>query len=97
MSANLLRQEYNSSILAQVSISEFFRSSGGFCSSWSDQPPHPTRGNRGLLCSHAKQTSEIVPARPPTTIQASPESAIIRFLASPIPQGIKIVHGQSFK
>ena len=38
--------------------------------------------------------TEIVPARPPITRQASPASAIIKFRASPIPQGIRTLQGQ---
>jgi len=81
--------------LAQGSIRDRFRSSGGCSGSASDQPPQPTNGSKGRLCNHARQTSEIVPALPPMTMQASPASAISRFLASPTPQGITTVAGQS--
>ncbi len=58
-------------------------------------PPCPTSGNNGRLCSQARHTSEIVPARPPMTMQASPDSAINRLRASPMPLGITTVAGQS--
>lgn len=76
-------------------IGEFFRSSGGLDGSPSDQPPCPTSGNNGRLCSQARQTSEMVPARPPMTMHASPERAIKRLRASPIPLGMTTVAGQS--
>jgi hypothetical protein len=76
-------------------MGEFFRSSGGFWSRPSDHPPHPVSGNKGRLCRHARQTSEIVPARPPMTKQASPAKAISRLRASPMPHGMTTVAGQS--
>lgn len=79
----------------QGSIREFRRSSGGLDGSPSDQPPQPTNGSSGRLWSQARHTSEIVPARPPITMQASPANAIIRFRASPMPHGITTVAGQS--
>lgn len=79
----------------QHNTGEFFRSSGGFPGRLPDHPPHPKRGSRGRLCSQARQTSEIVPARPPITIHASPAKAISKFRASPMPQGMTTVAGQS--
>lgn len=76
-------------------MGEFCLSSGGFDGRSWDQPPQPMRGSRGRLCSQARQTSDFVPARPPITMQASPASAISRFLASPIPLGMTTVAGQS--
>jgi hypothetical protein len=87
--------DFNSVSVAQGRIGEFFLSSGGFASRPSDQPPQPTSGSRGRLCSQAKQTSEIVPALPPITMQASPDRAMSKFRASPIPQGTTTVAGQS--
>lgn len=47
------------------------------------------------MWSQARHTSEIVPARPPMTMHASPANAINRFRASPMPHGITTVAGQS--
>ena len=41
----------------------------------SDQLLQPTSGSNGRRCSHAKHTSEMVPARPPMTMHASPARA----------------------
>jgi hypothetical protein len=76
-------------------ICEFWRSSGGFEGRLFDHPPCPTRGSSGRRCSQARQTSEMVPARPPMTMQASPDSAMSRLRASPIPHGTTTVAGQS--
>lgn len=74
---------------------EFLRSSGGLFGRDSDQPPHPTSGRSGRLCNQARQTSEMVPARPPMTRQASPDRAMSRLRASPMPHGTTTVAGQS--
>ncbi len=92
---NSFRRASNSEGEFQPNTCEFFRSSGGFAGRLSDHPPHPKRGSRGRLCSQARQTSEIVPARPPMTIQASPARAISKFRASPMPQGMTTVAGHS--
>jgi hypothetical protein len=86
-----------SPIELQERILELPRSSGGFCSSRSDHPPQPVSGRRGLWCNHARQTSEIVPALPPITMQASPAKAMSRLRASPMPQGISTLQGQFSK
>lgn len=79
----------------QGRITEFCLSSGGWEGSESDHPPQPTSGSSGRRCSQAKQTSDIVPARPPITMQASPAKAISRLRPSPMPHGMTTVAGQS--
>ena len=76
-------------------IGELSRSSGGLAGNSSDQPPQPTSGSKGRLCSQARWTSDLVPARPPITMQASPASAIKRLRASPMPHGRTTVAGHS--
>lgn len=78
----------------QGRMRESRRSSGGSPGSASDQPPHPTSGRSGRRCSHARWTSDFVPARPPITMQASPASAMSRLRASPMPHGTTTVAGQ---
>jgi hypothetical protein len=68
----------SSSMLDHGRMGALFRSSGGLPGSPLDQPPYPTNGNSGRRCSQARHTSEIVPARPPMTMHASPASAISR-------------------
>ena len=92
---SLRRCSSSSAVVVQGKISEFFRSSGGFDGRPSDHPPCPMRGSSGRLCSHARQTSEMVPALPPMTMQASPDKAMSKLRASPMPQGTTTVAGQS--
>lgn len=93
--SRLRSRDSSSSTERHGRITEFCLSSGGFDGSESDQPPQPTNGSSGRLWSQARHTSEIVPARPPITMQASPANAISRFRASPIPHGMTTVAGQS--
>ena len=85
----------NSAIELHGRICELARSSGGLEGSSSDQPPQPTRGSSGRRCSQARCTSDLVPARPPMTMHASPARAIRRLRASPMPHGTTTVAGQS--
>ena len=92
-----VRCAVNSSIFDHARIGASARSSGGFRGNWSDHPPHPTSGRSGRRWSHARHASEIVPALPPITMQASPAKAMITLRALPIPHGIRIEHGKSLR